>query len=308
MSKGKFIVAVAALTLLSGLALAQSWTFMVTLEPEVGASHNLTMAVTAGATDGYDDYLDVPYFTPPDGKGAFFPLDDPVHPAYTKLSTDARGIETTDYTYWVMRTEGYYGLDPRIAVWVIDDLPDSTVGFFHIGSKLVSHSVDSVSDWVDMATADTFEFGPGEDAVVRFTPIDMVDEEPPYICGFIPVNGASGVENDVNINFDIYDNIRGVDLSAVDFTLWYDTGDTIEDAVDLISWTPLVGGYRATLAPPDGYWPDTTGIFYSVSACDLATPPNCMGSDSVIGFTTTEVPPGYRPAVFREPQPAGGCD
>ena len=304
MSKGKLIVFTAALMLLAGLALAQSWSYTVAIEPAAGASHNLTFGVSSGGTDGYDAYLDVPYFTPPDGKGAFFPLDDV---SYPKLSMDIRGVDVPPvYKYWVMRTEGYYGLDDRYARWDTTAIPDA--GFYFIASKSIIDDVSDIDpgDWVDMSTVEEFAFGPIEDVVVRFMPIELFDVDPPYVTAFDPLNGEAGIGLDEDIHFDVKDDIAGVDESSIVVMLWIG-GDTT-DVSDLVVWTPVVGGLRATLAPIDstGLWPELTTIGYSVYACDLSDSVNCMEADTVVTFTTTEYIEDTDPPEFYNMAPLDG--
>ncbi|HHS49881.1 MAG TPA: T9SS type A sorting domain-containing protein [candidate division Zixibacteria bacterium] len=285
MLKGKLVLYV-ALMLLAGLTLAQSWSYTVEFEPIEGSTHNLTFGVSPGATDGYDAYLDVPYFTPPDGRGAFFPLDNP---SYPKLSRDVRGVDVPPvHKYWVMRVEGYYGLDDRFVRWAIDDLPEA--GIFAIAPKGIIEDIGDIDpeDWLDMAEVDEMAFGPITDVVVRFMPIEMIDEEPPYLTGFNPLPGAGGVPLDRPIVFDLKDDITGPDLESVEVLLWTDADPTPVDVTDLIVWTPIVGGQRANLAPPEGFWPELSVINYSVVACDRAEPANCMVEPVEVSFTTTE--------------------
>lgn len=303
MVKGKFIFALAVLLIISGIAMAQAWNYTVKVRPTTTAFHNLSLAVTAGASNGYDAFLDVPYFTPPDGRGAYFPLNDPVHPAYTKLSTDVRGIYS-GYYYWVIRLEGYYGLDPRVIEWNLATLPVAS-GLFHIGTKAIIHPVDSVATWIDMSTVDNITFGPVMDVVIRYMPSAMLDTRPPYITGFIPANGSAGVLLNRPIQFDVKDDLSGVNMASVVMRLWYGTGAPT-DVTSLITWTPIIGGYRATLNPPTGTWPELTIVNYSVRACDLASPANCMGVDSTISFSTAPSYPDVNPPYFESLIPAPG--
>ena len=307
MFKGKLIVFAAMMMLLAGLVVAQSWSYTVTLEPAVGASHDLAFGVSTGGTDGYDAYLDVPYFTPPDGKGAFFPLDDP---SYPKLSTDIRGRDVPlAYKYWVMRPEGYYGLDDRYARWDTTDIPDD--GFFVVASKSIIEDITDIdpADWVDMSAVEEFVFGPIEDVVVRYMPVEMFDLEPPYVTGFDPLPGEGGVDLAENIQFDIKDDIAGVDETSIVVMLWIG-GDilTAVDVTDLVVWTPLVGGFRATLGPVDltGLWPELDSIYYSVTACDLSDSVNCMAEPVVVSFTTTELIEDTDPPEFYNMAPLDG--
>ncbi|GEM_PF-1823580 len=284
MLKGKFVLIV-ALMLLAGLALAQSWSYTVAIEPVVGATHNLTFGVSAGATDGYDAYLDVPHFTPPDGKGAFFPLASTTYP---KLSCDIRGRDVpAALKYWVMRVEGYYGLDDKIASWDPTILPDA--GLFSIASKTVMEDVNDIAAdaWIDMSTVEEFAFGPIRDVVIRYMPNEMFDDQPPYVTGFNPINGTAGVTLDAAIQFDVKDNITGVDPASIVVMLWNDAEPTPVDVTEEVVWTPIVGGYRANLTPVD-MWPELSVINYSVTACDLADPANCMAEPVEVSFTTTE--------------------
>ncbi|MCK5833269.1 T9SS type A sorting domain-containing protein [bacterium] len=288
MFKGKLVFLSATIMLLAGLALAQSWSYTVAIEPEVGASYDLTFGVSAGATDDYDAYLDVPYFTPPDGRGAFFPLASATYP---KLSADIRGFDSPpDYKYWIMRVEGYYGLDDRLATWDTTTIPD--VGVYSIASKSIIDDIDDIDagDWVEISTVEEFAFGPIEDAVVRFMPEAMLDDEPPYVTGFNPLDGEAGIGLDDPIQFDVKDDIIGVDPTSIVVMIWNDTETTPVDVSMSVVWTPIVGGYRASLAPVDtsGLWPELTIISYSVTACDLYEPANCMVEPVEVTFTTTE--------------------
>jgi len=308
MSKGK-ITLIVALALLASLAVAQSWSYTFQIVPEVGYEYDLTMAMTAGATDGFDAFLDVPYFTPPDGKGAFFPLDDPANPAYTKLQTDARGIVSGAYTYWVSLPEGFYGLD-REAVWDTTLLPDPIlIGSFFIAAlpfDTLPEDLDE-SSWVDMSTVEEITFSAIQRVAIRFMPTDMVDSIAPYVEGFNPFSGQAGIDPAASIKFDVVDSRAGVDAAAIDVLVWYD-GDTFVVADSEMVLDPIVGGYRVTIDPLEGTWPESTQVNYSVSACDLASPTtNCMTEDSVVYFTTRVIPPDLFPPYFDNIYPADGA-
>ncbi len=307
MSKGKITLLVALA--LTSLVFAQSWSFTFQVVPVPGDEYDLTMAMTAGATAGYDAFLDVPYFSPPDGRGAFFPLNDPLNPAYTKLQTDARGIVVGDYTYWVAMDEGYYGLDDRFVEWDIDDLPDpATDGNFWITTIIYGTDPATIADslWVPMETIEEFPFGPTQEVAFRFMPSGMVDTIPPYVTGFNPIPGSAGVGLDAEIMFDVKDANRGVDDASIDVTVSYDGDDYETEDLDM-TLDPIVGGYRVTILPPEGEWPETTTITYTVNACDLVTPPNCMVDDSVITFHTTEIIPDMFSPYFENVYPADGA-
>ncbi len=309
MSKGK-ITLVVALALVS-LAFAQSWSFTFQIVPVPGDTFDLTMAMTAGATAGYDAFLDVPYFSPPDGKGAYFPLVDPLHPAYTKLQTDVRGIETGDYTYWVAMDEGYFGLDDRFVVWDTLEIPDPvSAGYFWVAP--ITYGIDpaTLDDtlWVPMETTTEFVFGVMEDVAFRFMPSGMVDTIAPYVNGFDPVPGEAGVDVDLPIQFNVKDDNRGVDDASITVSIWWDGDSMGVDAGDMVL-DPIVGGYRVTIDPAiaGGEWPDSTMITYSVNACDLADPANCMVADTVVSFFTQVIPPDVYPPYFENPNPANGA-
>lgn len=309
MSKGK-ITLVVALALVS-IAFAQSWSFTFQVVPAAGEEFDLTMAMTAGASAGFDAFLDVPYFTPPDGKGAFFPLNDPLNPSYTKLQTDARGIETGDYTYWVAMDEGFYGLDDRFVQWDTLSMPDPvTAGNFWIAPITYGMDPATIAEslWVPMETTEEFTYLPTQDLAFRFMPSGMVDTLAPYVTGFDPVPGEAGVDVDRPIQFDVKDNNTGVDETSIMVSVWWD-GDSMGVADSMMVKDPIVGGYRVNIDPviAGGEWPDSTMINYSVNACDMATTPNCMAADTLVTFFTQVIVPDMFPPYFDNLSPADGA-
>jgi len=308
MSKKTLFGAIAILAILAGFAAAQSWEYTITVDPDlVGMDHNLIFGLTSGGTDGFDAGLDVPYFTPPDGKGAFFPINDPAHPSYVKLSKDVKGSGPEDYVYWTINLEGYYHVDPRFVRWDTLSLP--TDGFFDIAAKSLADAIEDIDPaaWVNMATAEEIEFSPVENVVVRYLDGGLLDSLPPYATGFIPSDGYPGAETNTNIVFDIVDNGTGVDDSSIEVYLWYnDDTTTMVDVTSMIAWEPLVGGYRGTLSPLEGEWPESTMISYSVQACDLADPANCMATPAIVSFTTASTYPDTGLPYFENWYPVDG--
>ncbi len=308
MSRGKITLVVALA--LASMVLAQSWSFTFQVEPVPGQTHDLEIAMTAGATAGYDAFLDVPYFTPPDGRGVFFPLNDPLNPAYTKLQKDVRGIALGSYTYWIAMDEGYWGLDDRMVRWDIDNLPDPDIsGNLWIAPIVYGTDPATLDEalWIPMNTVEEFGFGPTQEAAFRFMPSAMVDTIAPYVTGFDPVPGEAGVSTAKNVRFDVKDANRGVDPATIDVWVTVGGGTPAHLGPSDMILDPIVGGYRVTIPPVGGAWPESTIINYTVNACDLASPANCMDVDTSVSFFTRVIPPDMFPPYFETAYPANGA-
>lgn len=110
----------------------------------------MTFGVDSLATDGYDPYIDVPFFPSPSGGYGYFPIDDSLHPGYSMLSIDYR-FPSADEIVWDLSLAGGVGFVVR---WEPDDLPDS--GDYYIGAYDADSLPDLVVDeWLDMRSADS---------------------------------------------------------------------------------------------------------------------------------------------------------
>jgi len=80
----------------------------------------LTIGMIPGATDMYEAGLDIYQVPPPLSKtDAYFPLDDPAYPMFTRLQTDFRGDGAIPVV-WQVVTVG----EPGELTWTIGHLPD----------------------------------------------------------------------------------------------------------------------------------------------------------------------------------------
>ena len=135
----------------------------------------LTFGADSVATDGYDPYIDVPYFTIPGGGYGYFPIDDSLNPGYTMLSTDYR-FPSHGEIVWDFFMEAGANFIVR---WEPSDLPDS--GEFSIGA----YNVDSlpnlfVDEWQDMRAVDSIAIVIlGGQITADGSPIFGIGEVPP---------------------------------------------------------------------------------------------------------------------------------
>jgi hypothetical protein len=112
---------------------------------------NLQFGTDTDASDMFDPYIDVPFFSLPSGGYGYFFLNDSLHPDYTKLGTDFR-FPTRDTIIWKFSLEG--GFSGYRLNWDFSELPDS--GIFEIGA----YDLDSlpqfvVTEWNDMREIDS---------------------------------------------------------------------------------------------------------------------------------------------------------
>jgi len=135
----------------------------------------LTFGADSSATDGYDPYLDVPYFPTPGGGYGYFNLVDPLFPSYTMLSVDYRAPSSGEMN-WDLRLGGGSNF---VISWSPADLPDS--GEFRIGA----YEMDSlpefvVVEWLDMHIADSISiFSLGGEIRAEGAPVSAIGEHAP---------------------------------------------------------------------------------------------------------------------------------
>ncbi len=108
---------------------------------------SLTFGADSNATSGYDPYIDIPYFTVPGGGYGYFPLSDPLNPAYTMLSCDYRS--PAGEMFWDFNLSSGVNF---VLKW--SALPDS--GEFSIGAFVLdSLPTLFVESWQDMRSTDS---------------------------------------------------------------------------------------------------------------------------------------------------------
>lgn len=110
----------------------------------------LSYGVDSFATDGYDAYLDVPFFPIPGGGYGYFTINDSMHPAYRMLCVDYRAPSSGELIWDFTLQSG----TNFVIEWQPILLPDS--GEFFIGA----YDMDSlpsmyVTEWEDMREIDS---------------------------------------------------------------------------------------------------------------------------------------------------------
>jgi len=285
----KAIFSLAILLLLTGSAFAQStsWEYNITVNAiDHSAFMNITMGMTAGATDGYDGAgLDIIAPPPmPSGFRAYFVapstdgFDSLMNPFLIK---DTRN-NTPDIYEWVVRTE--YAVIPGGDIeWIIGDIPDSLHGGnierAFIGTRAIG-STDEPTDWVDMFVDNSITYHVLEEAVIRITTIGAVDHLPPVVSNLFPPDGAVGVRETEVIKFTITDDVSGVDLANTSVELEIDLdkdglADSLADITTAGVFIPTIGGYNFEYVPIIDY-PTESEICVLVNSIDLCDTPFVM--------------------------------
>lgn len=235
----------------------------------------VTFGTNPSATDGYDLLLDMPAF----GVGfyAYFTIYDPVFPI-GQLTTDYRSSYDT-LIFWELRINTPTD-DSATLAWSPSAIP--TAGELKIGSYATGDSIDT---FYLMSDITRFEY-PSTDIVniiYRSSLEPSNDTIPPYAINWDPEDSAVGVSTTAIISVDILDDSSGVDTSSITMVV-----NTLP-VTFFITFSPIPGGYRVQYDPllPLG---DTVHV--SITASDLATPPNSM-EDAIVFYTISGDTTGF---------------
>ena len=303
--KGMLVLACLVLVAMSFPVLAQDWTMdVVAWTGDRTASFVRTFGVHAGATDYYDyETFDVPFLAPPSGPYAVFPLlpDDPYYGTIAGLSTDIRGSEESE-VIWRLQVLNDFSEGNRLVTWDIGSLPlpeksAAAYGYMYVGVTSIGGVVTS---WTDMSEVDSATFGAVEEVQFRFVAAGAEDSYPPEVSNIEPGDEEYGVALDASIEFDITDDVNGVDLSTLVLNV---NGEDVTGYTTL----PIVGGYHIIYTPAGGFeYADT--VYVTVSASDLSEPPREMEPYSWQFYTEGIVPPDLIPPYSDHWTPDNGAE
>ncbi|MBN1754704.1 hypothetical protein JW877_00685 [bacterium] len=275
----KYLCRVVILTLLLFCTslLGQSFTMSINVYNDVEVSE-VIFGTSPEATSGYDFMLDVPAFPLP-FFFAYSQLSDTTSPL-SQLQTDIRNSFDSPII-WEIYT-GYATEDTLRMVWN----PSMVPGFAVL--KIGTHAPgDSVEHYYPMDSFSVFRY-PVENVVQVYYDAEVEpsdDTIPPYALNWVPEDGATGVSGETYISVDILDDSSGVNSSSITLTV-----DLLPITM-LASITPIPGGYNIIYEPFLPFGANDT-IKAKVTACDMASPANCM-ADSIIFYTGTGDTTGF---------------
>lgn len=126
----------------------------------------------------------------------------------------------------------------------------------------------------------------------------FLDIKPPVVSGQDPAPGAVDVPANTNVVAHVVDGGDGVKQGSIVMRV---NGVNVTNSA-VISGTP--GDYTVTYDPPNNFAYDST-VDVSVTACDQATPSNCMASPTAYSFTTGTNDPPVISNVKAVPNPGG---
>ncbi len=132
---------------------------------------SLTFGAAEGATNGYDSTIDL--IGPPPSPGdlnAWFPIDDPEHPAVDRLERDFRSSDDTSITWQAYST--YIG-DTVFVYWNPTGLPD--------GMLTLTYSTDYGNITLDMHSDTTFFFLDSTAITINFLRTEL-HRDTMYLC------------------------------------------------------------------------------------------------------------------------------
>ncbi len=295
------LLAIVALFSLATMLMAEDWTFsFMVYNGDRSDSMELTLGVDSRASDGFDSMLDIPFLAPPSGFYAYFALNDPDFPDINMLSTDIRSARESEVT-WQGSFGGPAGEDARLITWSVDDLPlppSKSWGNLYIGAASPG---DPVDEWTDMAEADSFLVDPGQNFHFEFRAAGAEDSYPPEVRNWEPAPEQAGVEPTTGIEFDIVDDVSGVDLENT--TVWVQE----EDITELGEFTAIVGGYHFTYTPEEAFASSET-VTVAVESQDLADPVHTMERVEITFYIRGELPEDVFPPRVLFWQPADGSE
>ncbi|MFP4458250.1 MAG: T9SS type A sorting domain-containing protein [Candidatus Zixiibacteriota bacterium] len=289
------------LLIFSGVIFAQDWALPLNLVSGDGVDTiTVTLGVHYTATDLFDEGLDMafPMAPPPPVRYAYFPIEDPEYPGINMLGTDFR--DPVSEHEWVIVLDRDYTSTEREVFWDMEDLPfpDSLEDLLlaeelMIGAAYPSEEVPDTA-WVDMSEVESFNFSAGKVVHVKFMPEGSIDMHPPTVTAFYPEDGADGVRRVRPIEFNIQDDITGVDESSI--TLLINDVEVPHD--DFIVMDPILNGFHIEYLPEDD-WPEMEDICAKIIAADLADPVHVMDTFESC-FSTPSEPPDTFPPYYED--------
>ncbi|RKZ30736.1 hypothetical protein DRQ33_07650, partial [bacterium] len=218
----------------------------------------LSFGVAEDASQLFDPEFDVPFPGPVPGEFyAYFPLADPEY-EFSMLKRDIRSSSVE--SEWIVRMG-----NPGTTVWAswnLYDIPDGVE--LYIASAFPP---DEPTEWYSMSDVNELEITVGEWIwISESTPVSP-DEEPPYLVSSIPEIGAAGIPPETELNIIISDYGTGVDVSSIILTV---EGEDVSDLCSITETEPYV---YIVYSPDTGFTPSSR-IDWTLSAADLAEPPN----------------------------------
>jgi hypothetical protein len=277
----KRIALAMVMILLLSLSLFADWTYRG-LSISIPAADDFlwntgAFGVVAGATDGFDEGVDVSHPPcPPSGPCVYFPSTDAL---VTMLEEDYRGtVGEGESAVWSIYISG--SMVAADANWDISALPAGGEFLALAHYPPYPPAEGSWATAVNMREVSTLALMPAQMLSVKWSNSSSpVDVTAPYVTNMIPANGATGVDASTSLSLDIIDDGTGVNSSSVHIRYGF------LDLVSFATVTPITGGFRYSYSPPTDL---PAGEFTAIiEACDNADPANCL-TGFVYSFTVSE--------------------
>jgi len=241
------------------------WDFSLMAYTIDGSSDTSEMELILGAdpaaSSGFDLGMDVIYpVAPPSVFYAYFPLDDPSYPLYNMLVRDIHDSGSI-LDNWNI---AFGNTDPTVGIkWNISDIPADKDLF--AAATFPPYYPDG-SDWIDMRTQSSLEFGPGRWAWIKVVS-PSGDTAAPRVVFTDPASGATGVSVSTEINACVIDEESGVDDGSIAMTV-----DGVNVTTSLLVSSSSGTTYVRYIPPTDFSPLSTVNVELWVS--DLADPAN----------------------------------